>query len=173
MTLVANIPYAHHLKIDDQSAYSGEAQRLKKALGEAIGQIRERSEYFGGNIASANAQLANLAARARARGWDNEDGAPISESSMRFGFQVISSFRRDWPVPDIDLDSDGNVAFEWVSDFGGRALMSIGSTGRMSYAWLIPDKIGDYERIHGSAIFYRSLPEGLAAIVSSFAPGTQ
>ena len=62
-------------------------------------------------------------------------GRPVDPAAWSAARRFLMQMPSSWPMPDISVDADNEVALDW--DFGWRRGMalSIGPTGRIHYAW--------------------------------------
>ncbi|MGO8933776.1 MAG: hypothetical protein ACLPLZ_04870 [Terracidiphilus sp.] len=116
-------------------AESSEAQDLSRK------QSDVRSDLLK-NISVRNtaehliSELEALASEASCRGWDGYDAAPINPEACKFAMQFIRALPTTGRQPMLSADPDGEVSFEWV--FGKRKVLnvSVGATGRCTFAWV-------------------------------------
>lgn len=60
----------------------------------------------------------------------------------------LNAIPTHWSAADVDLENDGDIAFEWMVDKGKRLSVSVSADGRFPYAWLC-----ETNRAHGVASF--------------------
>ncbi len=87
------------------------------------------------------------------------------QASISWARMFASAIPDEWPLPDVGMDQDGEVCFEWLMDNKRRMSVTIGGDGRLPYAWLAGD-----QRAHGVAIFNgteipKVITEGMGAIL--------
>ena len=88
---------------------------------------------------TAEAALVDLeSARAEAseRGWNGYDSRPINSAAYENAQLFLSALPSSAPAPEISVDSDGDVALDWVFAPRKALSVSIGPTGRCSFAWM-------------------------------------
>lgn len=132
-------------------ALSGEALVLREL-------IREVSE-FPGSVAvgepKREAQIALVAAynSALMDGWDGPGSVKAEPSTYIYADQFIRLLPSSVPIPEITVDSDGEIFFEW--DRGRRLVfsVSVGRDGTLTFAGLF----GNY-KIHGTESLGEVLP---------------
>jgi hypothetical protein len=116
-------------------AESSEAQDLGKrqsdvrsALLRSIA-VRDTAEHL-------TSELEDLASEASCRGWDGYDAAAIDPDACEFAMRFIRALPTTGPMPTLNADPDGEVSFEW--HFGKRKALSvsIGASGRCTFAWV-------------------------------------
>jgi hypothetical protein len=70
-------------------------------------------------------------------GWDGHGALPMSPEAFDFAKTFIKALPTTAPLPELSADTDGEVSLDW--SFGNRRVLtvSIGPTGRCTYAWLL------------------------------------
>lgn len=92
-------------------------------IGNATGQVLDRLE--------------ELRLEASREGWDGYGAKPLNPLAYVFARFFLNALPTTAPIPEVSADSDGEVALDWV--FGERMALtvSIGPTGRCTFAWII------------------------------------
>jgi hypothetical protein len=67
------------------------------------------------------------------------------------------------PAPEVAIDPDGEVAFDWFGKFGKNFSVSVRSDGRLSYA----GQFGPRTSLHGTDEFVGTVPSRILDAVSS------
>lgn len=90
--------------------------------------------------------------------WDGYQGKSINEESFNHAWNLALSLPLNIPIPDIYVDPEGDVTFEWYEGKRKVFSVSVGSKNELSYAGLygvnktygveyifddIPDKVLD------------------------------
>ncbi|MDY7000561.1 MAG: hypothetical protein SVS15_02115 [Thermodesulfobacteriota bacterium] len=85
--------------------------------------------------------------------WDGYGASPIVENSYLEALRFIEILPAFLPIPEVDVDPDGEVAFEW--DMGRRKVfsVSVGGHNELSYAGLFGSS-----KSHGTEYFGDELP---------------
>lgn len=85
--------------------------------------------------------------------WDGEDAAPAHPLSYEYAKAFLAAFPPTIPIPDVYVDSDGELCLEW--DDGPRSVfsVSIGPDGTLTYAGLF-----GANKSHGVETFTESIP---------------
>ncbi len=104
--------------------------------------------------------LGNQCCRA---GWDGEDAAPVLPMTVEHTLRFIDALPMGYAEPDPGVDPDGEVSLSWIGDRGHRLSMSIGPTGRISYAYRIGPR-----RLNGTEWFGDAIPEELVKFIGTF-----
>jgi len=80
--------------------------------------------------------LESLRFEASRQGWDRYGAEPLSIDAYDFAKTFIKALPTMSPVPELNADPDGEVSLDWT--FGKRRAltMSIGPTGRCTFAWV-------------------------------------
>jgi hypothetical protein len=82
-------------------------------------------------------ELDALSNEASQKGWDGYSAEPMGSESYIFAKAFIKALPTEAPVPELSADTDGEVALDW--SFGPRRALtvSIGPTGRCTFAWVL------------------------------------
>ncbi|MBI2230291.1 MAG: hypothetical protein HYU46_14485 [Deltaproteobacteria bacterium] len=85
--------------------------------------------------------------------WDGTGSARVEPSTHVYANQFLRILPDDLPVPDISVDTDGEILFEW--DRGPRQIfsVSIGRDGTLTFAGLFGQS-----KIHGTEHLREALP---------------
>lgn len=85
--------------------------------------------------------------------WDRTGSARVEPSTHVYANQFLRILPHDLPVPDISVDADGEILFEW--DRGPRQIfsVSIGRDGTLTFAGLFGQS-----KIHGTEHLREALP---------------
>jgi hypothetical protein len=96
------------------------------------------SSYVMGNPAEqVLAELEEVRSEASGEGWDGYGARPLSPGSFDFAIRFLNALPTDAPVPEASASPDGEISLDWI--FGERKALtvSIGPTGRCTYAWML------------------------------------
>lgn len=90
--------------------------------------------------------------------WDGYDAKAARPEALRFAIEFLGSLSSSTPIPEISIDSDGDVALEW--DFEPRRVFSVrvGRDGTLHYAGLLGTVA-----FHGVEHLQEGIPETIAA----------
>ena len=85
--------------------------------------------------------------------WDAMGSARVEPSTYEYASQLLRMLPPNMPVPDIAIDTDGEILFEW--DRGPRYVfsVSVGRDGTLTFAGLF-----GYSKIHGTDHIHEALP---------------
>jgi hypothetical protein len=116
------------------------------------------------NQRAAFAELRAACGQARAAGWDGEGSLPVTQAAFETARAFLTPLLVSFPDPEVGVDSDGEISFDWV--FGpGRALtLSIAGSGRISYAWMNGPRRG-----RGTEWFDGRVPRTIALALAELA----
>ena len=136
-------------------AVSLEAQRLRRAPWQRAGagfSLSVEEPYR-----RATAAVIEAAQEASRPNWDLAGGLPVTQGTLAQAFAFLDVLPSMLPEPEVSVDPDGEVSFEW--SFGPRRILaaSINASGRISFAALI-----GASRLHGTDYLLDALPESVA-----------
>jgi hypothetical protein len=147
-------PFGSTLTMGTQSLSASDAGAYIDGLVMETIRTRDRSIYLQPNLNKIEAEIDSLKYGHSTDGWDGYDALPINEGSI----QMASTFARLLPsevaLPEIFVENDGEVAFEWC---GGRRrifTISFAPDGKVRFSGLF-----NHDKWSGTAFFLDSLPE--------------
>jgi hypothetical protein len=82
-------------------------------------------------------ELDSLCVEASRKGWDGYGAEPMSVDAYDFAKTFIKALPTTAPLPELSADPDGEVSLDW--SFGNRQALtvSVGPTGRCTFAWIL------------------------------------
>ncbi len=82
-------------------------------------------------------ELAQVQSEAARSGWNGYQAKPVTLWACVHAKLFIEALPTTAPAPEVSADPDGDVALDWV--FGRRKALSvsIGPTGRCTFAWML------------------------------------
>ena len=82
-------------------------------------------------------ELDSLCVAASSQGWDGHESKPINLGAYEMAKVFIKALPTTAPLPELSADPDGEVSLDW--SFGKRRALtiSVGPTGRCSFAWIL------------------------------------
>jgi len=139
------------------------------ALGDdarALRRIGDNLPYSSPSIGSSTRHEAILEALTSAfqesdvPGWDGYGARPAQFSAMLYAIDFIQRLPPSFPIPDVGVDKDGDIALEW--DYEPRRLLSIrvASDGTMHYAGLSGLAI-----FNGTEVLSEGIPEPVSVAI--------
>jgi hypothetical protein len=83
-----------------------------------------------------SSRLEEVWSEASQSGWDGYGAKPIDPYAYMYAQFFVNALPNSAPIPEVSADSDGEVALDWF--FGDRKALtvSIGPTGRCTFAWM-------------------------------------
>lgn len=120
----------------NSTAQSESARRLLEKQEEIRGHLLS-SYVMRSSIERSLDELDEASAEASKSGWDGYGAKAMNPMAYVFGKYFLNVLPTTAPPPEVSVDSDGEVAFDWV--FGERRALSvsISGTGRCTFAWMI------------------------------------
>ena len=135
-------------------AVSAEAQRLRRNRWQrADAGLSLSVEEPYRRVATAVIEAAREASRPN---WDGQGGLPVTQGAVAQALAFLDVLPSTLSKPEVTVDPDGELSFEWY--FGPRRALtaSINASGRISFAALIGPR-----RFHGTDYLLDALPEPL------------
>jgi hypothetical protein len=85
-------------------------------------------------------ELKEVRTEASQEGWDGYGAQPLDPNSFDFAIRFLNALPTSTPLPEVSADVDGEIALDWT--FGKRKALtvSIGPTGRCTFAWMLGQK---------------------------------
>jgi hypothetical protein len=120
--------------INDASAFSGSV-----AIGEPRRMIQEA--------------LTAAYAAAQSDDWDNAGSRRVEPSTYRYAEHFLSLLPSGVSFPEITVDTDGEIFFEWARGPRQVFSVSVGRDGTLTYAGLF-----GHNKIHGTEYLREALP---------------
>lgn len=152
-TSVCDLPGSLVLSLQDRGVSQSTPAWPKRALASFIVSCSI--------IADTSATLLNrverAAAEAAAPNWDGERAAAVEGSTRDFARMFASALPAGVPTPEVSIDRDGDIAFDW--DEGPRRVFSVSVSrdGTLNFAGLFGPNT-----IHGSEVLDRGIPPTIA-----------
>ena len=116
------------------------------------------SPSIAGAVVSDLFQLIDKAAADAAhRNWDGEGAWPVEGTTRTFARMFATALPPDTMRPEISVDRDGDISFEWHQSPYSVFSVSVRRDGILHYAGLFgPNKS------HGSEVFDRGIPDPIS-----------
>lgn len=86
--------------------------------------------------------------------WDGEGASPIDYYALRFAMLLAKSLPSGLGIPDVYVEPEGEIGFEWARSPREILEIVVGARGRIHYASLIGT-----ERHYGSVPIHHGIPE--------------
>ena len=82
-------------------------------------------------------ELWEVRSEASSEGWDGYGAKPLDQASYEFAIRFLNALPASAPLPEVSAAGDGEVALDWI--FGERKALTvtIGRTGRCTFAWML------------------------------------
>jgi len=118
------------------TALSEPAMKLEK-MQQMIREHLLGSYVMSNAIDRVLAELDEVHLEASREGWDGYGALPLNPASYDFVIRFLNALPAAAPLPEVGADADGEVSLDWV--FGERKALSvsIGPTGRCTFAWML------------------------------------
>jgi hypothetical protein len=81
-------------------------------------------------------RLEEMWSEASRSGWDGYGAKPVNPLAYMYAQFFINALPNTAPIPEVSADSDGEVALDWFFGNQKALTVSIGPTGRCTFAWM-------------------------------------
>lgn len=143
---------------------SADADAVKQRIGEVCEHLWE-SVTLRRVTEMAWVELADAASEAAIANWDGYGAKPVDPLAYRQAERFLAALPTTTPVPDVSVDPDGEVSISWNVEPGWIFSVSIGASGRLSYAGLFGTS-----KAYGTDWFITEIPQTvLGSIARLFA----
>jgi hypothetical protein len=134
ITISPNLAEFTPISIIWDSGVSDSAQKVKDATGE----IRESlaSTYTMGKVLKTLDELAEVGRKHSMDGWGGDGTKAVNQTSYSNAVKFALALPSNLMTPEIYVDPDGIITFEWYEDKRRVYSVSIGNQGELSYAGL-------------------------------------
>lgn len=105
---------------------------------------------------SAWTELADVAQQATQPNWDGYGARAIDARAYFQAGRFLSALPTTTPLPDLSVDPDGEVSVSWNLDADWVFSVSVGPTGRLSYAGLFGTS-----KAYGTEWFVDEIPKAV------------
>lgn len=151
-----------------QQGVSEDALRLRREWDLLFGSLVNYCT-LGSQFGQLRCALARLPEEAGRVDWDGHGGAPVDRDSLIFAKQLAQFLPFSAPAPEVSVDPDGEVSFDWRGSTRHIVSCSISPTGTLRYAGII-----GASEVHGKEPWQDGIPEAIVRLlqrmVSTTAP---
>jgi len=140
-------------KLFKNTGVSKEANILQKNVENALTHLYD-NESMGSWLREARGILQEIAEEHNEPNWDGYNALPVNENSLYRADEFLRMLPLNVSLPNIDVDPDGEVSFDWYNDSDDVFSISIGETGRLAFAGMF----GPSE-VHGVEYFNDEIPK--------------
>jgi hypothetical protein len=134
----------------DSNAVSDEANRVRNLFKET----RERlwsTPSLGSSREECRNRLVDAYSEGVTDGWDGYGASKVQPSTIQNARNFIESLPNNLPMPEVSIEPDGEVSFDWICSARRQFSISLGTRSVMSYAGLFgSDKVVGSERFQGT-----------------------
>ncbi len=136
----------------NDSSESSEGKILSSKLDEIASSVESSESLFGAKL-STIAEIHKIVSESSS---DEVDLAVANCAALNAEY-FVRSIPTEFALPEVGLDPEGEIAFDWVFGKFRRLSLAVGNSDRISYAWL-----NGKEKGHGVAVFTRDrIPDAL------------
>ncbi len=117
------------------TAVSFEASTLRENMA-SVGKHYEQSIALFGNKSRLIGSLHELAEECAEEDWDGYGACAVHPVSVANAESFIRALPERLELPELSIDPDGAIAFDWIPDRSRTLTLSIDASNRLAYAWI-------------------------------------
>ncbi|HEY4417684.1 MAG TPA: hypothetical protein VGO57_18475 [Verrucomicrobiae bacterium] len=117
------------------NAVSSEGTFIKRAATNIHENIEKSQALFGSKIDAVNL-LKSIANSHLEDNWDGDDAKAVHPDSFIVAELFIKALPADLLMPELDVDTNGCVLFDWTTSKSKTLTLSVGPNGVIAYAWI-------------------------------------
>lgn len=153
-TLCITTPYYNpKYNLYSNRGVSDDANTLHKQIAE-IEDDSYKSIVLGEKNVKITQALMNILEECAHPNWDGYGAKPIDKESYHESLRFVQYLPNSIPSPEVTIEPDGEIAFEWFNNKRRVFSISIGRNGELTYAGLF-----GYNKAHGTEFFGDELPK--------------
>jgi hypothetical protein len=119
-----------------QHGVSEDALRLQSAWVDSL-EAWMGSSAMGAQYMRVQNALASLVGEASRANWDGYGSEPVDRGSLAFAKRLAQMLPVSLPEPEVAVDPDGEVSFDWECGKRHRLSLSVGPNGTLRYAGIV------------------------------------
>jgi hypothetical protein len=139
---------------------SAEAQKLHAEMNDVFNRIKSSEQQW------VFSELAELSINASHHDWDNLGSAPLDADTYQIAKRFILALPSSLPAPELTVDRDGEVNFDWFGSGGQIFSASLRKDGRIAFA----GQISIRNRQSGLEEFNDSVPKRIVEGIRTIYP---
>jgi hypothetical protein len=143
-------PTAGIFEFVDSDAVSNEASSVQRLFRKTRHDFWS-SVSLGYSRDTCRKQLTEAWQQATIKGWDGYGADAVHPSAVLNAYAFIDAFPSNVPMPEVAVDPDGEISFDWFNAPRRQFSISVGANNVLSYAGLFGrDKVAGSERFQGT-----------------------
>ncbi|HLF89550.1 MAG TPA: hypothetical protein VI451_11425 [Anaerolineales bacterium] len=103
-----------------------------------------KNETFGESRLEGYKSLEEVAQEANEPNWDGYNGIAVNALSLYQASEFLNALPASIPTPEIGVDPDGEISFDWYRGKNHLFSVSVGETGKLTFAGIF-----GLSKIHG------------------------
>ena len=127
---------------------SPESRHLEEKVSEIVHHFRRRVERD-----KAFSDLARVVEGGNKPNWDRYGGQPVQSRVPQLACRFLNALPSVIPTPEVGLDPDGEISFDWIVSRDRQLTVSISPEGELNYAGIYGAAVK-----HGRELFDDSVP---------------
>jgi hypothetical protein len=127
---------------------------------QSLTSLQSISPYWDERVRNGIARINEAAGEASEPGWDGYCALPINDYSRRLAYKFIKRIPESIPLPEVVVDPDGEVSFDWYNERKESFAVSISSDGLLSFAGLF-----QRGNVYGSELLLDEVPKPILTYI--------
>lgn len=153
---------ARYLPVTARAFHSGSSSEARTIEQIIIGAIRSLKETPS-RQRTAFDELEDVRLEANRFNWDNLGSAPLDNPTYQIAKRFLWVFPADLPPPEIAVDRDGEVNFDWFGKAGKNFSISLRHDGQLAFA----GQFSATRRVSGMDTFDDTVPQEITGWVKT------
>jgi hypothetical protein len=145
--------YEGFLSTHTDRGVSEEAKEIRTRVEHVLEDLLQ-SVSLGGWYRDAVSALYHIASQSSVPNWDGYGAMQVSPLAVAQAFRFLRTLPSTLQTPDLSVDPDGEISFEWYLEPRRVFSISVGPHGELSYAGLF-----GRSDAHGTEYFGDELPK--------------
>lgn len=156
---------ASYLPVTARAFRSGSSKEARTIEQIIVGAIRSLKETPS-RQRTAFDELEDVRVEASQFNWDSLGSAPLDNSTYQIAKRFLWVFPANLPAPEITVDRDGEVNFDWFGKAGKNFSVSLRHDGQMTFA----GQFSATRRVSGMDMFDDTVPQEITGWVKALFP---
>ena len=143
------------LSLFSNTGLSNEAETLRERYEDAVLHLLQ-SQSLGERLHKNFKSLEEVVTEASTLNWDGYGALPVNKLAQYKAEQFLRALPLSIPNPEIGVDPDGEISFEWYNGRSKVFSISVSDTGKLTYAGIF-----GIRKVNGVEYFEDRIPRAI------------